>query len=497
MKKKILVVVPVIVVVLGIAGYLQEGSSFYSALLASLNLLKAEFEELPPNILIEIARWLGIVFFFGLIYAAVVAVIESGVNLVKATRDDAVAVHGDSVYSQALLNSLGKKGIKTNNKIAFKAPVQVIIFDDDNKAIEFYQKNAASLKKAREVHICLEMGFHPSVEVDNVYITNLSEIRAIDYWRSHFCREPEKIAVVGPGLLAETVFMWGLLTNIFDVDCKNEYCVFGNFRKFRSIHCNIEKVIHEFGNDSITFYDDDWYANTEVIRDADRVILCGETLRNVETALDMRAAGVKGDIHIFAENNNITPFVDDNITVAGVLSRGNIRDIVLMDSIHYAGKLAHATYMLLEEVSAETVIADTVENYINTDAFRESWKSLDNFTRCSNYAASIHDPVKQMLLLDSGLDITGMTAEENKKQYDSLSDDIKDRLQETEHIRWSRYHLLNNWEKPEGEIVINGVKKEKDPVNKLHSDLVPYKDLSLKDKEKDAYFYQTLALRIK
>jgi len=495
-KETYIVLVPIAVVVLGIIGYLQEGSSLYSALLSSLKLLKVELGTLPANALIEIARWLGVLFFFGLIYAAVATVVESGIILAKTTQDDAVAVHGDSVYAQMLINALGKKGIQSNNKIAYKAPVQVIAFDNDNKAIEFYQKNSASLSKAKEVHLCLEMGCHPSIEADNVFVTNISEVRAIDYWRRHFCNEPEKIVIIGSGLLAETVLLWGLLTNIFDIKCKNEYYIFGNFGKFKATHGDVEAIIHEYGEDCISFFNDDWYSNINVIKTASRIILCGDTLQNVESALDMKSMGVKGKIHLFAENNNIASFVDNAVSVVGTLSKDNIRKVLLMDSIHHSGKLCHATYMVLENGNEDSVNANTLKDYILTDEFKESWKKLNAFTRGSNYATAIHDPIKKVLLFNNGIDVTGLTAAENKEQYNMLNDHDKDRLQEIEHIRWSRYHLLNNWEKPVKEIIVDGVKKAKDPENKLHCNLVPYDELPFKDKEKDAYFYQTLALRV-
>ena len=204
-RKDLVVIVPIIVVVLGIIGFLQEGSTFYAALLSSLNLLKVCLDPLPANILIEAARWLGIVFFFGLIYAALVALIERGLVLAKVSRKDSVAVHGDSVYAEMLLKALGKSGVRSGNKLAFKAAKQVIIFEKDSKAIEFYQKHAAELSKADEIHICLDLGSHVSIESHNVFVTNMSEIRAIDYWRKYYSTEQEKIVIVGSGRLPESV----------------------------------------------------------------------------------------------------------------------------------------------------------------------------------------------------------------------------------------------------------------------------------------------------
>jgi len=166
-----------------------------------------------------------------------------------------------------------------------------------------------------------------------------------------------------------------------------------------------------------------------------------------------------------------------------------------MDSIHEAGRLCHATYMALAAHDVEDPDADYLKEFIRTDAFRRDWKSLDPFTRGSNYATAIHDPVKRDLLLKAGLDVKGLKAEENREQYERLGSKVKERLQEIEHIRWSRYHLLNNWKAPEGDIVIDGVRKQKDAANRLHECLVPYSGLSEEDKNKDAYYYQTLALR--
>ena len=155
---------PVAVVVFGLIGFLQEGSTFYAALLSSLNLLKVCLDPLPANFFIEAARWLGIVFFFGLIYAALVALIERGLILAKVSREDSVAVHGDSIYAEMLIKALGKRGIRSGSRLAFKAPRQVIIFEKDSKAIEFYQMHAAELSNAKEVHICLDLGSHVSIE---------------------------------------------------------------------------------------------------------------------------------------------------------------------------------------------------------------------------------------------------------------------------------------------------------------------------------------------
>jgi len=494
-KKALLIIAPVMVVVLGTIGYLQEGHTLYEAFLGGMDFLKVEFKVLPPNAFLEASRWLGVLFLFGIIYSAIIAIAERGVIFAKARRNDTVAVHGDSVYAPVLLSALGSRGIQSDSRMALNAPVQVLLFDDDRKALEFYQRNSDALKIAREVHICLNTACHANMKYDNVFVTDLSEIRSIDYWRANFCMEPETIAIIGSGSLPETVLYWALLTNVTDIDCSNSYLVFGKNERFRAVHGDISGIIRDYGDDSISFYSDEWYKHADELKKADRIILCGETMANVEAAHDMRSIGIKCGIHLFAENSSVSALADDSVTVVGTISKENIRQVLLMDSIHEAGRLCHATYMALAAHDVEDPDADYLKEFIRTDAFRRDWKSLDPFTRGSNYATAIHDPVKRDLLLKAGLDVKGLKAEENREQYERLGSKVKERLQEIEHIRWSRYHLLNNWKAPEGDIVIDGVRKQKDAANRLHECLVPYSGLSEEDKNKDAYYYQTLALR--
>ena len=495
MKKTAIVIMPIIVVFLGVIGYLLEGNNLYSSLLSSVQFVTLNWNPLPANILVEIARWLGILFLFGLIYSAILAVIESGLAIAKSSRKDAVAVHGDSIYAEMLLKALGKRGIKTDNRVAFKAPRQIILFENDNQAIDFYQKHANDFSKAEEVHLCLNLGNLVSLEKDNVIVTNMSEIRAIDYWKNNYCIKKENITIIGSGQLAESVLYWGLLTNVFDVKCENNYLVFGDFEKFLAMHCDFEKTIKDYGEDTICFSKGDWYANLEAVKRSNRIIICGDTMDNVELALDMKTIGIKCPIHLFAENGMIDVFVDESTKIVGTLSKENIKEVLMMDSIHLAGKKCHATYLMLEKSKNTTANAEELSEYLDSPEFIDSWKELDSFTRNSNYATAIHDPVKNDLLKLAGIDVAGLTVAENRNSYNQLTEEIKHRLQEIEHIRWCRYHLLNNWRKPNSDIIINGEQKAKDNSQRLHANLVPYNELSLDDQMKDAYYFQTLAIR--
>ena len=57
---------------------------------------------------------------------------------------------------------------------------------------------------------------------------------------------------------------------------------------------------------------------------------------------------------------------------------------------------------------------------------------------------------------------------------------LADLYSNLEHIRWCRYHYLNNWEygvPPDG--------KNKDIDKRIHKDLIDYEELTAEEKKKD------------
>ena len=60
-------------------------------------------------------------------------------------------------------------------------------------------------------------------------------------------------------------------------------------------------------------------------------------------------------------------------------------------------------------------------------------------------------------------------------------------LSELEHIRWCRYHYLNNWK-----YGVPNDGKPKDAVRRIHTDLIPYKELPEEEKRKDRENIRTL-----
>ncbi|MBQ2059268.1 MAG: hypothetical protein II488_05785, partial [Firmicutes bacterium] len=98
------------------------------------------------------------------------------------------------------------------------------------------------------------------------------------------------------------------------------------------------------------------------------------------------------------------------------------------------------------------------------------WEKLDTFTRYSNISSADYHEVRLRMLEAMG----------EPADAGAISPERMELLAELEHMRWCRYHLLNNWSYgvPEGG-------KNKDAERRVHRDLKPYAQLSEAEKQKD------------
>ena len=497
-KKTWALIAPIVIVILGLIGFMAgEGMNFYQALLGSIKLVKGHLDPLPVNATLEFARWLGITYIFSMFYAAIIALINSGAVIIRSNRKDTIAVHGDSVYSNLLVSALGNKAVHGDSKLLFNAPTQVIFFNRDKDTLDFYQRNSELLEKAKAVYICLNDSYRSAGIKSNVYVLNIPESKAINYWQENYLNEYKRVAVIGSGKLAEHILMWGLQINVFDTEKNASYAVYGDFERFNSLHPGLAGKMQEYGGDRITF-ERNWYDHLDDIRTADRIILCGETDENIETATLLVEAGVHTEIHVFIEGSSArTIFDSTNVKFFGDLSQDDVVDLILMDKIHDGGKICNIAYELYENAprGEENLTSESVRKELHTEKAEESWDKLDAFTKGSNYSSALHDIQKYELLKEAGIDVSGMSVRENEQRYNDLSEAVRNSLQEIEHIRWARYHFLNNWSTMDEETLAKCGGKKKDTLNRLHVDLVPYRELSEEDQEKNGNLYKTLSLR--
>ena len=78
---------------------------------------------------------------------------------------DSYAVHGDSVYAFHLREKIGKRSVNVEHSFAMKAVNQIIIFDKDKEAIEFYNKYLnGKLTQKQRVYIHLNKAVRENLE---------------------------------------------------------------------------------------------------------------------------------------------------------------------------------------------------------------------------------------------------------------------------------------------------------------------------------------------
>lgn len=91
------------------------------------------------------------------------------------------------------------------------------------------------------------------------------------------------------------------------------------------------------------------------------------------------------------------------------------------------------------------------------------------FTRYSNISSADYHAIRLQML-----DVMNISPSA------SLTESQMKLLSELEHIRWTRYHWLNNWQ-----FGIPDSGKSKDASLRIHIDLIPYRDLPDYEKQKD------------
>ena len=517
MKKYIPLVLLLATMILGTAGYMMAGSEFYDALLKSLALVAFNNDIEQTNVLIEIARWTGILFAFDIIYTIVEtafrATAEDVVVRRRASRPDAVAVHGDGLFAEKLAEELGERGIHSEHSAALKAPYQVLLFSDDAQAVSFFNTHESELSSARETYLGLD-GMNPDVQrFPNVYTFSMAEVCAQLYWADHPVNTPERIALIGEGAYAEALVTQGLLVNIFDIEGGVEYTLYGDFDSYCGLHTQLDKAVAENG-DVLRVSEKPWYSCLGEFASFDRIILASVPSTNLETAAALQRAGVRAPLHIRCESETdlglLQPAGDDSEIVAfGTSEQLCTQAIVLQQRQHDGGKICDIAYNMgtpacngctrqansapfatliredgeaseTSKIKMARLQAADFNKCLSCPSFLAGWRAMDEFTKRSNYAAAAHDGHRMELLEACG------AGRDSGLSFADLPLDERDRLQEIEHIRWNRYHRLNNWRYAPG---------DKDKVARTHSCLVPYSELSRKIKDYDGDSFITVWLR--
>ncbi len=331
-----------------------------------------------------------------------------------------------------------------------------------------WSNRTRALKSAQQGYRSYCMAELPADETpETLCFFNLADAEARRYWQDQPLGENENTVVfIGSGRTAEALLARALLINVYPAERRIHYHCFSFGENFARLHRElVSSLAGGEDSDRLTFHSGFFGEENELLRRADRVILCAEedseNLRVYETLRSFFVC--PGQIHLHLR----TP-------VEGLCSFGNLADtlrpeIVMQDELDRWA-------MLLNEI------------YNESAANKRSWRELGPFLRASNIAAADHIGTKVRILL--GEDAPEDPEERCRLAYarfEAADAQTRERLRETEHRRWLRFYLYYNWR----------YAPARDDSARLHPSLLPYWELSEEARQKDDYAWQMLGRLLK
>lgn len=454
--------------ILGFIGNYKSGNTILNSLYGALCIYVMELQIQPENLLSEIARWTAPLMTASGVFVAFQQIRRSVTNRIKGKNPNSVAIYGDSIYIDTLIDKLGKLGIQGGmddlSDGIDRAGRYVILFQNEQESLAFYEKHKKDFQQGR-VYLCLEHITPQSLEDSNLTIFNLKENTARLYWDQYSLADYYargilniRIGIIGFDTLGQNILTYGLLNNIYSPEQHIEYHIWGDYSEYQNIHTQLDRM----EPDQVVFHSEDWTADMSIINELDRLILCNDSEQNLENLSMLLTFSTCRNIHV---NDYLNQVISSLFAREGVHIFGSAEEIVNVEQIFKETMLADAKAFNHYYAMKYQNCPDTEE------AKEESFRSLDSFTRYSNIASADYQKVREKMI------------EILRQSEESTVDAVirnKDLLAELEHIRWCRYHYLNNWKYG---VPANG--KAKDPVQKIHTDLIPFAQLDDDDKSKD------------
>ncbi|MCH5209238.1 MAG: hypothetical protein J1F04_10150 [Oscillospiraceae bacterium] len=416
--------------------YVSEESAYplFDAAWAAVRLYCAESEEgMASTLLLEIARFMALTTTLSILITILNKFIDI-VGRVKLIFPGSTVVCGSSEYAEHLFQSLSpRQRIRGRDKLIKGASRYLLMFSDDTENLEFYSRNYDYLKDKR-VYIMLDNISRQNIENPLITVFSIAENCARKYWRDYPAEKSEKIALISFDNVGQNILLYGLQVNLIDPGQHFEYHIYGDGAQFRREHTELDKM----APDEIIFHDDGSFETAEIAA-FDRIIICGDAdeNRNIEILSRLLAAvPIKGRIYVYAPNGDIITnlFGSDGITCFGTADEIASIDVILNERSMEAARAQHEYY---------------VQQHGGTP-----WEKLNAFNRYSNVSSSDYLPVVKRLI-------------KNGVPFEKLA--------ELEHIRWCRYHYINNWK----------YAPETDKSRRLHNCLIPFSELREEEKLKD------------
>lgn len=447
---------------------------------------------------------------------------------------DAVAFHGDSANIDEIQEKLGKRAIVSEKTMAFRAKKHVLMFQEDVDMYQYMDQHGTEMMDSREekeIFLCSEKILRGCYEDSRWIVCNVAESCARTYWEKfpiHLKKEEtgkwnadEKILLIGFDNYGQRLLTQGILKNVISDQSSIEYHICGRYgccgtdpkkdeyASYLDTHLMLHKAVHvkkvtDTGKifdlrpresiceneDTVYFHEASWQKVLGMGIDFDRIILCQDLdAENMEILNELKTFFVVDSCHIKYSDERILRGLWDcekeGIETFGVSKDLYDPEVILKERLFDHAKKIHARYYakhLCENRKQGTCQLD-LDRCVNCPVLLADWNKQTNFIRYSNVAQADHMSEKVRLLL--GVQATIDDPEVGKRAveaYRKLSLEEQERLWKIEHIRWDRYHFMNNWDYAE----------ERDKKNRKHPLLVPYEELDAYERAKDGDAYLAL-----
>lgn len=407
---------------------------FLDAFYASIKLYSGSTESgVPVGFLLELARYWALFISLSLLIQ-IFNKMRDLVNWATLFHPDATVVYGDSCYADYTFESLNPRcRIRGEDKLIEGAARYILMFADEGRSLAFYSRHYEALKGKR-IYMMLDNISRQSIEDPMITVFSLAENCARQYWKDYPVQKNERIAIYGFGPVGQKLLLYGLQMNLIDPAQRFEYHIYGDGSRFCREHTELDKMLP----DEVIFHDPDTFAYAEM-QSFDRIILCSSTDESGAAAQVSRllaATPLHCPVYVYAPNRDILTslFGSERLVCFGTAQKTARADAIFNEQAMEAARRQHAFY---------------VNQYGGVP-----WEKLDAFKRYSNVSSCDYLATLTRLLKE------GMPVE---------------KAAELEHIRWNRYHYLNNWK----------YGPETDAANRVHKCLVPFAALSEEEKRKD------------
>lgn len=460
----------------------------------------------------------------------------------RLRKKDVVVFHGDSANIDLVQKKLGKRAIVSDRASVLQAKRHVLMFNEDVDMYHFINKNGAKLlhEGEKSIFLCSEKILRGCYENSNIIVCNVAENCARNYWKKYPIRMKdgengpefvdEKILLIGFDNYAQRLLTQAILKNVVSDSSSIEYHICGKFlncgvsekndeyASYLDTHLmlhkavNVKKVnadgiVRDYrpreevceNQDTLYFHEASWQKVLGSSTMFDRVIICKDLdAENMEILNELKTFFVVDTCHIkYTDQKILDQLWDchkDNIHTFGIDVELYDPEVILKETLFRQAMMIHGRYFgkyVCDGVVHGKDCGNRMKNEnqlkclgkcMDCPKLKKDWAAQNNFIRYSNVAQADHIPEKIRILL--GAEASLDTKNVHKLLVDAYekSGRDKERLWKIEHIRWNRYHFMNNWDYAE----------QRDKKRRKHHLLVRYDDLSLHEQSKDEDTYLSL-----